>query len=253
MVTQTHPRSTTREIAAETYGMRPPVFAFLASALVCGCVTAALSLVVLDTQQIGYTNAAVGLLFYIVAITVAAIGLVKSFPHARLGYCNVVTLLRLAMVAVLVIAHVSGAPQSWTLVGFAVIALSLDGVDGWLARRQELTSSFGARFDMEVDAAFAMVLALMAFSNGVVGVFVLLLGLPSYLFFVAKYALPWLDAPLPDLFSRKLVCVIQISVLIALQLPLHFGGLLNPLALGAVAALIWSFGRDIRWLARARS
>ena len=177
-------------------------------------------------------------------------GLRRSYPHRALGWCNVVTLLRLAMVCVLLIGLVAGVGLSWALFAVAIGALSLDGVDGFLARREGLTSAFGARFDMEVDAVFALILSVMAYSNGVAGAFVVLLGLPSYLFFVAKFIWPWLDQPLPDLFSRKVVCVAQLGVLIALQLPLDLGGALAIAAFAVAAALVWSFGRDIFWLAR---
>jgi phosphatidylglycerophosphate synthase len=229
---------------------RAPMRAFLGCAFAGLFVAVALSWLVAGRAQVGAGAIGAGLLFYVVAITIAGVGLVRSYSHAVLGLCNMVTLMRLIMVCVLVIALAAGAAQSWALFAFAIAALSLDGVDGWLARRQKLTSSFGARFDMEVDAAFALVLALLAFSSGVVGVFVLLLGLPSYLFFVAKFVFPWLDNSLPDLFSRKVVCVAQLAVLIALQIPLDIAGLLGPLTIGVSAALVWSFGRDIIWLAR---
>jgi multidrug efflux pump subunit AcrA (membrane-fusion protein) len=38
----------------------------------------------------------------------------------------------------------------------------LDGVDGWLARRHEIASRFGARFDMEVDALLILALSVLA-------------------------------------------------------------------------------------------
>ncbi|THF72629.1 MAG: hypothetical protein E8G75_10490 [Sulfitobacter sp. SK025] len=57
-------------------------------------------------------------------------------------------------------------------------------------------------------------------------------------------------APLPDRFGRKVVCVIQIAALIALQAPVVSGGIALSVTLGAALALIWSFGRDILWLWR---
>ncbi|MGJ8610768.1 MAG: CDP-alcohol phosphatidyltransferase family protein [Octadecabacter sp.] len=227
-----------------------PIGAFVGCALTGLFVGAALYWVVFDAARIDAMAVFVGLSFYAIVTVIAGIGLRRHYPHAVLGLCNMVTLLRLVMVGVLVIGWVSGIAQSWALLALAVTALALDGVDGWLARRQNLTSGFGARFDMEVDAIFALVLSLTAYSNGVVGPFVLLLGLPSYVFFIAKFAFPWLDNPLPDLFSRKVVCVAQLAVLIALQIPLDMAELLAPLTFAAAAALVWSFGRDIIWLAR---
>lgn len=227
-----------------------PMRAFIGYAVLGVPIAAMMGWAVLDLSRVGAGSIAAGLVFYGVAMCVAGVGFVRSYRHGVFGFGNMVTLLRLTMVAVLVVALASGSGQSWPLFIFALVALSLDGVDGWLARRQNLASSFGARFDMEVDAIFALVLALMAFTNGVVGGFVLLLGVPSYIFFLAKSVFPWLDNPLPDLFSRKVVCVAQLAVLIALQIPVDLAGLIGPLTVMVAAALVWSFGRDIIWLAR---
>jgi len=176
-----------------------------------------------------------------------------DYPHSRFGACNAVTLLRAGLGASLLTPLLTGDPAAgpwsdWVVVGVAVIALSLDGVDGWLARRSGLASSYGARFDMEVDAALALILALHALADGLVGPVVLLLGLMRYAFVAASYPLPWLSAPLPESFGRKLVCVIQIAALIALQLPFLTVPVAQWIAFGAVLALLWSFGRDTIWL-----
>ena len=56
------------------------------------------------------------------------------------------------------------------LVALAVVALVLDAVDGWVARRTGTTSPLGARFDMEVDAFLILVLSVyVAPSTGAVG------------------------------------------------------------------------------------
>jgi len=137
------------------------------------------------------------------------------------------------------------------LFGLAVCALCLDGVDGWLARKQGLASDFGARFDVEVDAAFALVLACFAAMSGAAGGYVILLGLPYYLFGAARTRLPWLTRSLPEKFGRKAVCVLQIGALIALQVPFLADGQLSIVIAAVAVALLWSFGRDILWLWRA--
>ena len=43
---------------------------------------------------------------------------------------------------------------------------ALDGVDGWLARRRGMSSAFGARFDMEIDALLVQVLAILVWRYG---------------------------------------------------------------------------------------
>jgi len=194
-----------------------------------------------------------GLSLFLTGALVAAWHLHRHHPHARLGFANVVTLTRLALVSVLVIPLVGVTAAPVAIIAVAVIALSLDGVDGWLARREQLSSDFGARFDMEVDSAFALVLAILAVVVGGTTGLVLLLGLPRYLFGLAGLALPWLNGALPPRFSSKVICVIQIIVLIALQSPWFLGLLGTILVLITLALLAWSFGHDIVWLRRHRA
>jgi hypothetical protein len=57
---------------------------------------------------------------------------------------------------------------------------------------------------------------------------------------------------LPERFSRKAVCVAQLSVLILLQVPGLPGAAAEGMAVLAALALAWSFGHDVTWLRRAR-
>ena len=138
------------------------------------------------------------------------------------------------------------------MVAVAGLALSLDGLDGWLARREGLVSDFGARFDMEVDALLALVLALIALASGKAGPWVLILGGLRYVYVAAGVFLPWLRRDLPPRWGRKTVCVVQIATLIALLAP----PVIPPLSLGLAAVattlLVWSFAADVLWLWRRR-
>ena len=188
---------------------------------------------------------------YAVGAVAAGVALRRTYPHETLGACNVVTLVRMTIVAVLVAPLTFGPTSGWIVVGLASIALALDGVDGWLARRDRRASDFGARFDMEVDSAFALVLSLHAL--GTAGPLVLFLGLARYAFVAATLVLPWLAEPLPDRFGRKAVCVLQLATLILLQVPLIAPPAPALLVTVASLALAWSFGRDIAHLRRMRS
>jgi phosphatidylglycerophosphate synthase len=182
---------------------------------------------------------------------VAARLLVVHHPHLRLGLANLVTIVRLGLVAVLVGLLVAGDPRPYVVIGIAVVALSLDGVDGRLARRQGLASRFGAGFDMEVDSLFGLVLAALA-ASGPAGPLALLLGLPRYVFGAAAAVAPWLDGPLPERFSRKVVCVVQLIALIVLQLPWLPVWSAVGLTIVAAALVAWSFALDIAHLRRVR-
>ena len=203
--------------------------------------------------QAGVAAILTGAAFFVVAALVAAWQLHRRHPHARLGFANAVTLLRLAFVATLVIPLVSGTPAPVAIIAIATVSLSLDGVDGWLARRQGLSSDFGGSFDMEVDSLFALVLALLAAVVGGAPWLVILLGLPRYLFWVAGAIWPWLYNPLPSRYSGKVVAVIRMITLIVLQSPWVPAPLAIVLVIGVLAALGWSFGRDIVWLWRRKA
>ncbi|GGB25076.1 CDP-alcohol phosphatidyltransferase family protein [Allosediminivita pacifica] len=180
----------------------------------------------------------------------AARGMAADYPHRLLGACNLVTATRLAITAALAasLAGITDDTWDWAVPALALTALALDGIDGWLARRQGLRSDFGARFDMEVDSGLAAILALSALAEGRAGAELLILGGARYAFAAAALALPWLAAPLPESLGRKTVCVLQIAALVALSIPVLPAEAARPLALAAAALLTWSFARDIRWL-----
>lgn len=193
-----------------------------------------------------------GLALHAVVMAVALIGLTTGFPHRVIGLCNVATTARLMLVAVLLSALVAPVAPPWAVFTVALVAFALDGLDGWLARREGRASAFGARFDMEVDSLLALVLALLAWQSGSVGVYVILLGLPRYAFWVAQFPFPWLNGALPERFSRKVVCVVQIAVLIVALFPGVPAWLASLCVGGAALALIWSFWSDIRLLRGAQ-
>ena len=71
-------------------------------------------------------------------------------PWRRFGPANQVTLARLVLAALaggLVTEQAPGV--AWAAVALGTLVVSLDGADGWLARRSGMSSVFGARFDME--------------------------------------------------------------------------------------------------------
>lgn len=183
---------------------------------------------------------------------VFALGLIRrGYPHKVLGLGNLTTLFRMSMVASL-LAPLAGVAMPWAVVVLATVALVLDGVDGALARRANLVSSFGGRLDMEVDSILALILALNVWAAGITGPWILLLGLPRYLFIAAAKFMPWLDKPLPRSLSRRVICVVQVASIIGLYAPILPGILVIPVALIVAGLLIWSFGRDIIWLWRSR-
>lgn len=214
---------------------------------------AALALPLAVDPRLGAYFVARAELLYCGIATLILAGLAAHAPHRRFGAANTVTLSRIVLICLLAALLGTATPDEdclWLVAGLATLALGLDGVDGWAARRSGLASRFGARFDMEADAFFVLVLSVLAWQWGKVGPWVLLIGAMRYLYVLAGAAWPWLRAPVPESFARKAVCVIQILVLIACLAPPVPHALAATLAAGALAALCWSFGRDVVWLWR---
>jgi hypothetical protein len=75
---------------------------------------------------------------------------------------------------------------------------------------------------------------------------VLAIGAMRYAFGAAAWAAPWLRADLRPSVARKAVAVVQGVVLVVAASGLvPYAGLL---VAAALALLVWSFGRDVRWL-----
>lgn len=197
-------------------------------------------------------GALLGACGYLAAALLVVATMYRTYPHDRLGACNAVTLMRVALTTALLAPLIGGQAAGSIVAAIAVLSLSLDGVDGYLARRSGLCSLFGASFDMEVDAALTLVLALHAFMGSPVGAEVLVLGAMRYAFVAAGRIWPWLRAALPVSYARKTVCVLQLGLLIALQLPQIPQDVAILLTRVALIALLWSFGRDVIWLRRHR-
>ncbi len=176
-------------------------------------------------------------------------------PHPRFGAANRVTLLRLGVAALLAALLGEQFPAAgwWAVVVVATASALLDAVDGPLARRDGLASEFGARFDMETDAFFTLVLCALVVQAGQAGAWVLAGGLMRYAFVAAARAWPWLSGNLPPSRRRQAVCVAQITVLIVCLGPIVPPDLARGLAAGSLALLTLSFGIDVRYLARRRA
>lgn len=189
------------------------------------------------------------------AVMAVILALCWKTPARSLGAANRVTLFRGTLVALAAGALSSPqalAAQVWVFAGLAATALVMDGADGWIARRSGGASAFGARFDMELDAFFILVLCSALFVLGRAGVWVLAIAAMRYAFLGSMRVWPWLGAPLPESFRRKLVCVWQVATLLVCLPPWMSAGLARGLLALALALLAWSFARDIRWLRRHR-
>lgn len=176
---------------------------------------------------------------------------VEFYPHDRFGLANAITLARgagIAALAGLVVAPLEGT--GWTIPILAAALLALDGVDGRVARKSGLQSRFGARFDMEADVAFALVLALLAWQAEKVGGWFLLLGLLRPIYLGAAWLWPVLDTPLPPSRRRKTAAGLQMAGQVLVLMPVLQAPLSAVVAGVLLAGMILSFAVDIRWQLR---
>ncbi len=213
-------------------------------------------LVVAGVTASRFALPAVYLLRTILIYALMATLILRRVPPSRagLGPANRVTLGR----ATLVLSMAALVPQPeilvdvgyWWIIGVMTLAMVLDGVDGQVARRTGTVTAFGARFDMELDSFLMLVLAALVWRSGRVGPWVLLLGLPRYLFVAAGWVWPWLRVPLPERVRRKAGCVTQGIALLVCLGPIVPPGLATGVAALTLALLVSSFAADVVWLSR---
>jgi phosphatidylglycerophosphate synthase len=186
------------------------------------------------------------------ALNVALARALRRDPSARLGPADWVTLTRATLVvgaAALTGASFERPAAVTPLVMLSSLALALDFVDGWIARRTR-TSALGAKLDGEVDAFLLLVLSVDVAPS--VGAWVLAIGFMRYAFFATGWALPFMRAPLPRRDWRKTVTASQgVALVVGASgvVPAWVGRVLLAVAL---ALLVESFGRDVWWLSRHR-
>lgn len=158
-----------------------------------------------------------------------------------------VTTTRLGLIVIFCAVGLPGPGFSWPAVTIAAVALALDGVDGFVARRTGSTVA-GAFYDEAVDALFILLLGLGLVSLW--GLWTVLPGTLYYFFHGVAFFRPAWQRPLPNSKLRNVVAASQGILLLTAGTPLaqaHWW--LGTGAVGlAVIALGCSFGRDIRWL-----
>jgi hypothetical protein len=214
-------------------------------------VTALLGMVLLGRGHLSAAGWVVGLACGVIT----NVGLARALSHFhtdRLTPADWVTLARAALAAIVaaLVADSFVQPLPATmLVSLAAVALVLDAVDGWVARRT-VARRLGANLDAEVDAFLILILSVYVARSA--GAWVLLIGAARYAFLVAGWALPWMREPLPSRYWRKVVAATQGIVLTAAAANVVPSTVIDVALLGALVLLAESFGRDVLWLRRNR-
>lgn len=230
-------------------------FVVLGALALAGALFAADQLVAVSTAL-----AAGAILPYAVGGLLAVTQVARHHPHPAFGAANLVTLLRLLLTSLfsgfaVEMLFTAAAPTDSALWGaffLALAAVSLDGVDGLLARRLGTSSDFGSCFDMETDAFLILMLSLAVFALNKAGAWVLLGGALRYIFVAVGWFWPALARPLPPSMRRKVICVLQTGGLILPLAPAIDPPTGALIAFAAFLLLLYSFAVDARWSLRAQ-
>lgn len=183
---------------------------------------------------------------------ILAVRYLPAHPFRHFGPANQITTLRAALASLMggFVGAPDGALVAWTAAGLGVLITLLDGVDGWFARRTGMSSAFGARFDMEVDALLILLLSILAWRHDKAPVWIVLSGALRYAFVFAGWLVRRMRQPLPASRRRQTVCVVQVACLIAVMLPRIQAPVSTSIAAIALLTLIYSFAVDTWWLWR---
>ncbi len=189
-------------------------------------------------------------------VSVLAIGFLRTnHPFSHFGPGNQMTTARAMLVAL--VASLIGEPglrhAAAGAASASLLVVALDGIDGWLARRTNMASHFGARFDMEVDALLILVLSILAWRYGKAGAWVMVSGAMRYAFVGAGWIVHRFQLPLPPSRRRQLICVVQVVGLSFVVMPLTTRAFSGPVAALIVGLLCYSFAVDVLWLWRQTS
>jgi phosphatidylglycerophosphate synthase len=221
------------------------------AALLGMLATAALLGVVSATAGLGAVGWITGLVTGSAAAALLVAARRRSDQPAILpaDWVTLTRMLLIAGVTALIADSFSRPAHVTALVTLSAVALALDAVDGQVARRTGTATALGARIDGETDAFLILVLSIAVSRD--YGDWVLVIGAARYAFLLAGLLIPWLRAPLPPRFWRKVVAAVQ-GVVLTVAVSGVTSRLVGMIAVAvALLLLAESFGRDVIWLYRA--
>lgn len=134
-----------------------------------------------------------------------------------IGYPNYVTLTRLIITFILLMNYENLTPE-FLFFGF-LLAVCLDGLDGYLARKLNQSSEIGSNLDMETDSFLVLAISYIHFSNGSVGWWIMIFGGLRYIYELAFF---WTDKNkevLPKKVRATIAVIFFISLIATFVLP----------------------------------
>ena len=227
--------------APDAGALRSSAFASILPAVVCGGL-AAVVFAEIAALSPGYLLRALLLLGAGAAVLLSGL---HAHPFPRFGIANQLTLVRAVGVVLLAALIGEGRAPALDALVLAVAAAALDAVDGRIARGRGLASPYGARFDMETDALLIAVLAVLLWTGGRLGAWVLIAGALRYAFAAARCLAPRLRVDLAPSWRRQACAVVQVVTLLVAFAPFVPQPLAVATAASGVAVLCASFAVDL--------
>jgi phosphatidylglycerophosphate synthase len=156
------------------------------------------------------------------------------------GLANLITSVRLLLTLGLLLGGL--ALSDWWIVLLAASVVTLDGVDGWAARRFEIQGEFGARYDTAVDSLFTLGLSCLLLCRGVLGGWVLLAGLWHYVYVLSVLIFPSEREAKRSLLGASVFVALVSTMGAAFVLPPAWAaGLVGAAVILQSASFVWSF------------
>lgn len=157
-----------------------------------------------------------------------------------LSPANFVTLLRLSLLFLLLYTY--DAFSGKILAAIALIIVLLDGLDGFLARKLNNPSDFGAYFDMETDAFYVCTTICIHYAQNKVGLCLMFIAILRYLYFLLLLLFkPQKQKESRDNFAQLIAVFLMLSLIIPFISP---SAIYLPVLIISSFLVLWSFGKS---------
>lgn len=163
----------------------------------------------------------------------------KSFRFI-LAPANIITSLRLLLV--LYICYTHHSIPDVTLAILAIIILLLDGVDGYLARKFNSVSDFGAYLDMETDAFYVCSMVSVLCAQQKAGLWLMgIAGLRYAYFLLLLFFKPKNQKESRDYYAQVIAVVLMAALILPFLAPII---IYQPVLIISSFLVLWSFGKS---------
>ena len=163
----------------------------------------------------------------------------------KLALPTLVTAFRIAITACLGVLGVTLSGRE-IVVGVLVV-FSLDGLDGFLARRLGAVSRLGAQLDNEGDAFLVAVVCVLSWLVVPLGAWILVAGFLRYLYVLTVMFFPSRGHAPPSRLATRAFGISLVGFLIGLS---NLGVVSRVAPLLSTLLLLWSFSRSFYWSLR---